>query len=129
MTRAGIRELRQNASALIRRVIAGETIEVTDRGRPVARIVPLRGRSVIDQMVAEGRATETRGELLDLKPIQPVTGRRRLSEVLAALRADERCRLLRGRLGRGQAPGATTRDSRASAPAGRLAEARVGCPR
>ncbi len=90
MTRAGIRELRQNASALIRRVIAGETIEVTDRGRPVARIVPLRGRSVIDQMVAEGRATETRGELLDLKPIQPVTGRRRLSDVLADLRADER---------------------------------------
>src|SRR5438132_14055772 len=90
LTRAGIRELRQNASALIRRVIAGETIEVTDRGRPVARIVPLRGRSVIDQMVAEGRATETRGELLDLKPIQPVTGRRRLSEVLADLRADER---------------------------------------
>ena len=90
MTRAGIRELRQNASALIRRVMAGETIEVTERGRPVARIVPLQGRSVSDQMVAEGQATAARGDLLDVKPIQPVTGRRRLSDVLADLRADER---------------------------------------
>ena len=90
MIRAGIRELRQNASGLIRRVIEGETIEVTERGRPVARIVPLHGRSVLDQMVAEGRATPARGDLLDLKPVPPVSGRRSLSEVLADLRADER---------------------------------------
>ena len=90
MRRAGIRELRQNASALIKRVIAGETIEVTERGRPVARIVPLRGRSVLDQMIAEGRATEARANLLDVKPIQAISGKRRLSEVLAELRADER---------------------------------------
>ncbi len=90
MTRAGIRELRQNASALIRRVIAGETIEVTERGRPVARIVPLQGRNVIDQMVAEGRASPVGGDLLDLKPIPPLAGRRRLSDALADLRADER---------------------------------------
>jgi prevent-host-death family protein len=37
----GIRELKEHASALIRRVAAGETITITDRGRPVARIVPL----------------------------------------------------------------------------------------
>lgn len=89
MTRAGIRELRQNASALIRRVIAGETIEVTDRGRPVARIVPLRGKGVLDQMIAEGRATEAEGDLLDIKPI-PATRGKSLSRVLADLRADER---------------------------------------
>jgi prevent-host-death family protein len=90
MIRAGIRELRQNASGLIRRVIEGETIEVTERGRPVARIVPLHGRSVLDQMIAEGRATPARGDLLDLKPLPPVPGKRRLSDVLADLRADER---------------------------------------
>jgi prevent-host-death family protein len=88
--RAGIRELRQNASVLIRRVIEGETVEVTQRGRPVARIVPLHGRSVMDQMVAEGRATAARGDLLDLKPLPPISGKRPLSEVLADLRADER---------------------------------------
>lgn len=90
MVRVGIRELRQNASALLRRVMGGETIEVTDRGRPVARVVPLHDRSVLDQMVAEGRATPARGDLLDLKPLPPVPGKRRLSEVLADLRADER---------------------------------------
>ncbi len=90
MIRAGIRELRQNASRLIRRVIEGETIEVTERGRPVARIVPLHGRSVLDQMIAEGRATPGRGDLLDLKPLPPVSGKRSLSDVLADLRADER---------------------------------------
>ena len=90
MVRAGIRELRQNASALIRRVIAGETIEVTERGRPVARIVPLQGRSVLDQMVAEGRATQVHGDLLDVKPIARIAGKRRLSDVLAEMRANER---------------------------------------
>jgi prevent-host-death family protein len=90
MHRAGIRELRQNASALIRRVIAGETIEVTERGQPVARIVPLQHRSVLDQMVTEGRATRAHGDLLDMKPAARISGKRPLSEVLAELRADER---------------------------------------
>jgi prevent-host-death family protein len=90
MGKAGIRELRQNASSLIRRVIAGETIEVTERGRPVARIVPLQDRSVLDQMVAEGRASQAQGDLLDVKPIARVPGKRPLSQVLAELRADER---------------------------------------
>jgi len=90
MIRTGIRELRQNASVLIRRVVGGETIEVTDRGRPVARIVPLRGGSVLDQLIAEGRATAAQGDLLDLKPLPPLPGKRPLSELLADLRADER---------------------------------------
>ncbi len=37
----GIRELREALSQAIRRVRKGETLEVTDRGRPVARIVPI----------------------------------------------------------------------------------------
>jgi len=41
-------------------------------------------------MVAEGRASTARGDLLDVKPIPPISGKRRLSEVLAELRADER---------------------------------------
>ncbi len=41
MTSVGIRELRQRASEYLRRVAAGETIEVTDRGRPVALLTPI----------------------------------------------------------------------------------------
>lgn len=40
-SRVGIREAKSGLSALIRRVKGGETIELTDRGRPVARVVPI----------------------------------------------------------------------------------------
>jgi prevent-host-death family protein len=57
MDRVGVRELNQNTSQVIDRVRHGETIEVTDRGRPVARLVPVsRGTAALDRLVAEGRA-------------------------------------------------------------------------
>lgn len=37
----GIRELRDSLSAVLRRVRSGESIRVTDRGRPVAMVVPV----------------------------------------------------------------------------------------
>lgn len=58
MERIPVRELNQNTSAVLARVQHGETLEVTVSGTPVARLVPIsRGRSVLDRMVAEGRAT------------------------------------------------------------------------
>lgn len=42
MTEVGLRELRQDASAIIRRVEGGEELTVTVAGRPAARIVPTR---------------------------------------------------------------------------------------
>ena len=36
--RVGVRELRQNLSVYLRRVEQGEAFEVTDHGRPVARL-------------------------------------------------------------------------------------------
>jgi prevent-host-death family protein len=90
MDRVGIRELRQHASAVIRRVVAGESLEVTDRGRAVARIVPLRPTGVVDQLIAEGRAVPAHGDLLEVAPLPPPVGRPSLSEVLADMRADDR---------------------------------------
>lgn len=40
MRRAGIREVRQNLSALLREVRKGREIVITDRGEPVARLLP-----------------------------------------------------------------------------------------
>jgi prevent-host-death family protein len=40
MTTVGIVELKARLSAYVARVRAGEEITVTDRGRPVARLVP-----------------------------------------------------------------------------------------
>ena len=45
MSTVGLRELRQNASDLIRRVEAGEEVTITVAGRPGARLVPVRPRA------------------------------------------------------------------------------------
>lgn len=44
MERVGLRELRQDASGLVRRVEAGEEIEITVSGRLSARLVPAHPR-------------------------------------------------------------------------------------
>jgi prevent-host-death family protein len=41
MDRVGVRELRQNLSVYLRRVRRGETLEVTERGQPVAVLRPI----------------------------------------------------------------------------------------
>jgi prevent-host-death family protein len=52
-TRMGIRELRDHLTATLRRVRAGETIEVTHHGAPVAILAPVPADR-IDQLVAGG---------------------------------------------------------------------------
>ena len=91
MDRVGVRELRQNASLWLRRVAAGESFEVTDRGRPVALLVPVPVKEGLDALVAAGRARPGHGRLGDLGPALPLRpGAPRPSEVLERLRADER---------------------------------------
>ena len=89
--RVGIRELRQQASRLLKRVVAGESIEVTDHGRPIARIVPLRPRA-LDQLVLEGRASAPNGDLLALADRLGLPGPadgRAASEALTELRGSD----------------------------------------
>ncbi|QZA08982.1 type II toxin-antitoxin system prevent-host-death family antitoxin [Mycolicibacter heraklionensis] len=45
METVGLRELRQNASDLVRRVEDGEEITITVAGRPSARLVPAAPRA------------------------------------------------------------------------------------
>jgi prevent-host-death family protein len=53
----GVRELRQNLSKYLRRVINGERLEVTERGRPVAVLAPLsETTSALGRLVGSGRA-------------------------------------------------------------------------
>jgi len=54
MQRIGVRELRQHASRYLAMVARGERIEVTDRGRPVALLVPARADEW-DDLVTSGR--------------------------------------------------------------------------
>jgi prevent-host-death family protein len=73
MKQVGIRELNQHASRVIDRVRNGEVIEVTDRGKPVARVVPITDSpGLLGRLVDEGRAAppEARGKI----PVPPAAG-------------------------------------------------------
>ena len=91
MRAIGIRELRQQASRYLREVQHGETIEVTDRGRPVAWLVPVPLSPGVAELAATGRLATASGDALELgPPLQPVGGRALPSQALADARADER---------------------------------------
>jgi prevent-host-death family protein len=91
MTTVGVRELRQRASELLRQVEAGETIEITDRGRPVAVLAPLPDRSPIERLTAAGDLLPGQHDLDDLPDPLPLgPGQEPPSGVLARLRRDER---------------------------------------
>ena len=86
-----MRELRQRASELLRLVAGGETIEVTDRGRPVAVLAPVPGGGPLDQLRASGEVTPGEGDLDDLpEPLPLPAGQEAPSAVLERLRHDER---------------------------------------
>lgn len=86
----GIRELQQNASKAVRRAAAGEVLQITDRGRAVARLVPL-APSAREELVASGRLRPARRPGAELPAlVEPPAGGPSASEVLADLRGDER---------------------------------------
>ncbi len=90
MTQVGVRELRQRASELLRLVERGETIEITDRGRPVALLSPLPEANPLERWRAAGDLAPATGDLDDLPPPLPSRGPELPSVVLARLRRDER---------------------------------------
>lgn len=69
MDRIGVRELRQHASRYLERVEGGESLEVTDRGRPVALLVPLRA-DPWENLVRAGRVVPPteEGDVVDEEP-------------------------------------------------------------
>jgi prevent-host-death family protein len=92
MKRIGIRELRQNASVYIRLVKAGETVEVTDRGEPVARLVPVPPMTPLERLRTEGKTVRSARsrDLRDIVPLAPPEDAGpTLTEVLLAMRDDD----------------------------------------
>ena len=61
----GIRELKNHASAVLRRVRGGETVTLTDRNQPVALLVPIGAQGEeerVRQLVRAGRLTWSGGK-------------------------------------------------------------------
>ncbi len=91
MKQIGVRELRQNASTWLRRVEAGESFEITSRGRPVALLRPLPETGVLERLEASGRLSRAEGDVLDLgPPLKAKPGVPLPSEVLRRTREHER---------------------------------------
>jgi prevent-host-death family protein len=87
--RVGVRELRQNLSMYLRRVADGETLEVTERNRPVAILAPLPETSTpLGRLVASGRARAPAGDLLKLGAPEGDPASIGLSEALDELRGE-----------------------------------------
>ena len=88
----GLRELRHNTSEVLARVRHGETIDVTEYGRLVARIVPVEDREptpALDRLIAAGRVRLA--ERPGYRPrMRPGDGSDTLGEALAELRAEDR---------------------------------------
>lgn len=87
----GLRDLRHHTSEVLARVRHGETIDVTERGRLIARIVPVSEREptpILARLVASGRATLARRP--GYRPrMRSGDGSDRLSGTLAAMRDEE----------------------------------------
>lgn len=91
MRQISVRNLRQHASVWLRHVQAGESFEVTDRGRPVAVLAPLPQGGELERLIAVGRAQPATRDLLTIGPPLPARpGIPCPTEVLEELREAER---------------------------------------
>src|ERR1700744_6800556 len=92
--RIGVRELRQHASLYVDLAEKGYTVDITNRGRLVARLVPVHEpESPLERLIAAGiiGAAEDPGDLLDIEPGPPVPpGQPPASEILLQMREEER---------------------------------------
>ena len=96
MEKVGVRELRQNASVYLERVKKGESIEVTERGVPIAVLgpIPAEKKSLFTQLIDQGLLTPPDGDLSDWleahPPLEGVGGDASVTDRMIADRESER---------------------------------------
>jgi prevent-host-death family protein len=83
MTEVGIRELRARLSRWIEQVRAGEELVVTDRGSPVARVVPIDRTNAYERLVAAGLLDPPRVGRRDRRRPVPVQADGPVSDLVA----------------------------------------------
>jgi len=80
----GVRQLRDNLSRYLQRVRAGEEVVVTDRGRAIARVLPVGTERTLDRLIAEGVVTAAPSS--KRRPGRPVEAKGTVSDLVAAQR-------------------------------------------
>jgi prevent-host-death family protein len=80
----GIRELKTHLSSYVRRAKSGASVVITERGTPVARIVPI-GRSLanrIEDLVEAGLITWSGKNLSRIAPVARTQGQQTVADLL-----------------------------------------------
>jgi prevent-host-death family protein len=83
-TTVGVRELKANLSAVLRRVKAGTTVVITDRGTPVGRIVPERASldAKLHDLAAAGLIAWSGERLRSVPPLARTRGPKTVADLL-----------------------------------------------
>jgi len=89
MEQVPIRELNQDTASVLERVEHGESLEITNRGKPIARIVPVLGGEM-DDLVAAGWASPPTLPRRFPVPTGPVDETNAATNALLELRDEER---------------------------------------
>ncbi|MCB1034655.1 MAG: type II toxin-antitoxin system prevent-host-death family antitoxin [Acidobacteria bacterium] len=83
---AGVRELKTHLSHYLKQVKRGESVLITERGKPVGRIVPVSSSQTVEERVKELVAAgliEWNGERYDPEPpMVKVRGDKTIAELL-----------------------------------------------
>ncbi len=90
MVQAGLREFKNRLGYYVRKVREGETVEVTDRGRPFARVVPSSEAEIrrrLEPLIKKGLVSWGGGKPKGLYPRIRATGKP-LSEMILEDRGD-----------------------------------------
>jgi prevent-host-death family protein len=84
-----IRDLNQDTAGVLARVEHGETLEITNRGRPIARLVPIAADSMAD-LVASGVVVPPTITGPIPMPTVTTTAGPEAGDLISALRDEER---------------------------------------
>ena len=84
MAEVGIRELRDHLSRYLDEVQQGNDVIVTDRGRAIARILPMSGETTLDRLIREGRVTAAKSRVRRLPT--PIKAKGTVSDLVAEQR-------------------------------------------
>jgi prevent-host-death family protein len=90
-----VSELNRQTAKVLDRIKAGESLEISEYGRPVARLLPAApttGAPLLDRLIAQGRAVPAAnpGPIPPTPPREPSEEEISLSAALAEMREDER---------------------------------------
>jgi len=80
----GIRELKTRLSSYMQQVKAGATLVITERGKPVGRIVPLSPsvEARVQELVQAGLIAWSGNKLVPMAPVARTRGKRMVSDLL-----------------------------------------------